>query len=149
MSKIKLRWAHLRWAHLLWAHLRWANLRLTVYGILVIGGFWIAVLGPAIGNPRPLPSEYQARTPLPQKGIISEDPSRSSKSASDPIPLQKPRAPKPEPVRENCRLCHNGIEEISASHPLSLGCTVCHGGTADAQDKDRAHATLIHDPAAS
>ncbi len=49
---------------------------------------------------------------------------------------------------ERCLQCHQGIEEISRSHPLKLGCTSCHGGNAASEDKDQAHATLIHDPEA-
>ena len=50
--------------------------------------------------------------------------------------------------RERCITCHDGIEEISASHPREFGCIVCHGGDADSIDKDEAHATLIYDPQA-
>ncbi len=49
---------------------------------------------------------------------------------------------------ERCLTCHQGIEEISRSHPLQLGCTSCHGGNGAAEDKVEAHATLIYDPAA-
>ena len=49
---------------------------------------------------------------------------------------------------EQCLQCHQGIEEISRSHPLNLGCTSCHGGNGASDDKDTAHATLIHDPEA-
>ncbi len=52
------------------------------------------------------------------------------------------------PVQENCLNCHQGIEPTSESHPLNLGCTACHGGNGNAEDKDEAHATLIYDPAA-
>jgi hypothetical protein len=47
---------------------------------------------------------------------------------------------------EKCLTCHEGIEEVSASHPMSLGCTVCHGGDGHAQDAESAHAPMIHDP---
>ncbi|CAI2719306.1 Putative Dodecaheme cytochrome c [Nitrospina watsonii] len=46
---------------------------------------------------------------------------------------------------EHCLQCHNGIEPASASHPLKMGCTACHGGDASAVTKENAHATLIHD----
>ena len=49
---------------------------------------------------------------------------------------------------ERCLTCHEGIEEVSRSHPLKLGCTSCHGGNGASEDKKEAHATLIHDPAA-
>jgi hypothetical protein len=44
---------------------------------------------------------------------------------------------------ELCLTCHDGIEEISASHPLdAFGCVVCHGGNALALDAGLAHAGL-------
>ncbi|MER3514298.1 MAG: hypothetical protein C4310_07840, partial [Chloroflexota bacterium] len=39
--------------------------------------------------------------------------------------------------------CHDGIEEISPSHPLAtFGCVRCHGGNALALDKTLAHTGL-------
>ena len=49
-------------------------------------------------------------------------------------------------LQEKCLTCHDGIEEVSASHPREFGCTVCHGGRGDTVDKEEAHATLIYDP---
>ena len=44
---------------------------------------------------------------------------------------------------ELCLTCHQGIEEISASHPQeAFGCVLCHGGDGLALDADLAHATL-------
>jgi hypothetical protein len=41
---------------------------------------------------------------------------------------------------ELCRTCHDGIEEISPSHPVqTFGCVICHGGNALALDKSLAH----------
>lgn len=41
---------------------------------------------------------------------------------------------------ELCLTCHDGIEEISPSHPIeTFGCVSCHGGNALALDKDLAH----------
>jgi hypothetical protein len=41
---------------------------------------------------------------------------------------------------ELCLTCHDGIEEISPSHPVqTLGCVICHGGNALALDKNLAH----------
>ena len=41
---------------------------------------------------------------------------------------------------ELCLTCHDGIEEISASHPVAaFGCTTCHGGDGLALDADLAH----------
>ncbi len=44
---------------------------------------------------------------------------------------------------ELCLTCHDGIEEISASHPVAaFGCTTCHGGDGLALDADLAHAGM-------
>lgn len=44
---------------------------------------------------------------------------------------------------ELCLTCHQGIEEISASHPQeAFGCVLCHGGDGLALDADLAHATM-------
>ena len=51
-------------------------------------------------------------------------------------------------LSEKCVSCHRGISEIGRSHPLSFGCTVCHGGDGNAEVKDIAHSTLIYDPEA-
>ncbi len=51
-------------------------------------------------------------------------------------------------LTEKCVSCHRGISQIGKSHPLSFGCTVCHGGDGDAEAKEVAHATLIYDPEA-
>jgi len=48
--------------------------------------------------------------------------------------------------RERCITCHDGIEEVSDSHPRNFGCTVCHGGDGNSVEKESAHATLIYDP---
>jgi len=48
--------------------------------------------------------------------------------------------------RERCITCHDGIEEVSGSHPKNFGCTVCHGGDGNSVEKESAHATLIYDP---
>ncbi len=48
--------------------------------------------------------------------------------------------------RERCITCHDGIEEVSGSHPRNFGCTVCHGGDGNSVKKEQAHATLIYDP---
>ena len=45
---------------------------------------------------------------------------------------------------EKCLSCHQGIEEISDSHPLKFGCTICHGGRGDTEEKEEAHSTLIY-----
>ena len=51
-------------------------------------------------------------------------------------------------LEERCLGCHRGIEEVSRSHPLKLGCIACHGGNGASSEKEEAHATLIYDPAA-
>jgi len=48
--------------------------------------------------------------------------------------------------QEKCVTCHDGIEEVSASHPKEFGCTVCHGGNGTSANKEQAHSTLIYDP---
>ncbi len=49
---------------------------------------------------------------------------------------------------ERCITCHDGIANVSPSHPPEFGCSVCHGGEPEAVDKEQAHATLIYDPKA-
>jgi hypothetical protein len=45
--------------------------------------------------------------------------------------------------QELCLTCHEGIEEISSSHPTAaVGCVSCHGGDRLALDQSLAHATL-------
>ena len=51
-------------------------------------------------------------------------------------------------LSEKCVSCHRGISEIGKSHPLSFGCTVCHGGNGNSEIKEVAHKTLIYDPEA-
>ena len=51
-------------------------------------------------------------------------------------------------LTEKCVSCHRGISQVGKSHPLSFGCTVCHGGDGNAEAKEIAHATLIYDPEA-
>ena len=44
---------------------------------------------------------------------------------------------------ELCLTCHEGIEEISAAHPIdAFGCVACHGGNALALDAGLAHEGL-------
>jgi hypothetical protein len=50
---------------------------------------------------------------------------------------------------ERCLTCHNGIEEISASHPTAeFGCVSCHGGEALALDENQAHEGMVRNPGA-
>ena len=49
---------------------------------------------------------------------------------------------------ERCITCHDGIANVSPSHPPEFGCSICHGGEPESVDKDQAHATLIYDPEA-
>jgi len=45
---------------------------------------------------------------------------------------------------ERCLSCHDGIEEISASHPVqTFGCTLCHGGDPLSVTLPAAHQGLI------
>ena len=49
---------------------------------------------------------------------------------------------------ERCITCHQGIANISPSHPPEFGCSVCHGGEPESLNKEQAHTTLIYDPEA-
>jgi hypothetical protein len=59
---------------------------------------------------------------------------------------------KPQPVvlvptltgePEYCLTCHQGLRQISPSHPVATyGCVICHGGQALAVDADQAHSTM-------
>ncbi|MCB2190410.1 MAG: hypothetical protein KQI62_02525 [Deltaproteobacteria bacterium] len=45
---------------------------------------------------------------------------------------------------ERCLTCHQGLEQISPSHPVeAMGCVSCHGGQGLALTKDQAHQGLI------
>jgi hypothetical protein len=45
---------------------------------------------------------------------------------------------------ELCLTCHEGVEQISESHPVdAFGCVVCHGGDRLSLDEAAAHASLI------
>src|SRR5512146_603542 len=44
---------------------------------------------------------------------------------------------------EYCLTCHEGLPQISPSHPVEqFGCVICHGGEALALDADLAHSTM-------
>jgi hypothetical protein len=46
--------------------------------------------------------------------------------------------------RENCLVCHAGIEGLDASHqPERIGCASCHGGNIESRDAQQAHAGII------
>src|SRR5512143_2435380 len=60
------------------------------------------------------------------------------------VQLNAPAAKSITPTLTNkpelCLTCHDGIEEISPSHPVqTFGCVICHGGNALALDKNLAH----------
>lgn len=58
--------------------------------------------------------------------------------AEEPVNLTLPNG-----QVERCLTCHQGIEEISPSHPIeTFGCVSCHGGNGLALDKERAHEGL-------
>ena len=46
-------------------------------------------------------------------------------------------------LSEKCVSCHRGISQVGKAHPLSFGCTVCHGGDGNSNNKEAAHLTLI------
>src|SRR5512143_4226823 len=58
-------------------------------------------------------------------------------------PVAKSLTPTLTNKPELCLTCHDGIEEISPSHPVqTFGCVICHGGNALALDKNLAHAGM-------
>ena len=58
-------------------------------------------------------------------------------------PVAKSITPTLTNKSELCLTCHDGIEEISPSHPVdAFGCVICHGGNALALDKTLAHTGL-------
>ncbi len=67
---------------------------------------------------------------------------------SSSVSLEEMYSLKNKDSRELCLNCHKGIEQVSTSHPLNWGCTICHGGKPDSLDKEKAHSTLIYDPTA-
>ena len=63
------------------------------------------------------------------------------------VQLNMPAAKSITPILTNkpelCLTCHDGIEEISPSHPVeTFGCVSCHGGNALALDKNLAHSGM-------
>ncbi|MFN8594805.1 MAG: hypothetical protein U0559_01275 [Anaerolineae bacterium] len=59
------------------------------------------------------------------------------------LPAPKSLTPTLTNQPELCLTCHDGVEEISPSHPVeAFGCVICHGGSALALDKNLAHAGL-------
>ena len=58
-------------------------------------------------------------------------------------PVAKSLTPTLTNKPELCLTCHDGIEEISPSHPVeTFGCVICHGGNALALDQNLAHTGL-------
>ena len=48
-------------------------------------------------------------------------------------------------VVEKCLTCHDGVEQISAFHPVNkFGCTICHRGNGDSTLKAEAHKSLLY-----
>jgi hypothetical protein len=67
-------------------------------------------------------------------------PWQSYAGLSQPIVIIPTLTGKPE----LCLTCHNGIEEISAAHPVeAFGCVSCHAGDRLSLNKDAAHQGLI------
>ena len=48
-------------------------------------------------------------------------------------------------IKENCLTCHDGVEQISAFHPIdTYGCTICHGSDMpESLIKEEAHKNMI------
>lgn len=54
------------------------------------------------------------------------------------------QSPPPEPITDGCLSCHEGIEEVSASHPMErFACVTCHRGDQTTVDKEIAHAGML------
>lgn len=85
-----------------------------------------------------------------EKGISPENPTLRIKNVEVTATLKDTQETRVSSFRnqthEKCLTCHDGIEEVSASHPREFGCTVCHGGNGDSVQISEAHATLIFDP---
>ncbi len=54
------------------------------------------------------------------------------------------QSPPAEPVKDGCLDCHEGIEEVSASHPMDrFACVTCHRGDMTTLDKEKAHEGML------
>ena len=59
------------------------------------------------------------------------------------LPAPKSITPTLTNQQELCLTCHDGLEEISPSHPVdAFGCVICHGGNALALDANLAHSGM-------
>jgi len=48
-------------------------------------------------------------------------------------------------VVERCLTCHDGVEQISAFHPVNqFGCTICHRGNGESVVKSEAHKDMLY-----
>jgi len=76
---------------------------------------------------------------------VPESEGRSKVEAARRTPLRiKEIRPALTGKVERCLTCHDGIEEISPSHPVdSFGCVTCHGGDGLGVTKQIAHRGLI------
>ncbi|MFZ0927100.1 MAG: hypothetical protein WAN11_00765 [Syntrophobacteraceae bacterium] len=79
------------------------------------------------------------------KGTLPEAELRSRVEAAGELPLRiKEMRPAITGKIERCLTCHEGIEEISPSHPVdSFGCVICHGGDGLGVTEEIAHRGLI------
>ncbi|MBI4848221.1 MAG: hypothetical protein HY808_06530 [Nitrospirae bacterium] len=52
---------------------------------------------------------------------------------------------KDDKVVERCLTCHDGVEQISAFHPVNqFGCTICHRGNGESVVKEEAHKNMLY-----
>ncbi len=101
------------------SRLHWSLAAASLLSLLALG----LALGPLH---RPEWRHWQA--------VRTQDPPPKSPPAIYPTLGQGP---------EFCVACHEGLEEISPSHPVeTFGCILCHGGNPLALDKERAHAGM-------
>jgi hypothetical protein len=93
------------------------------------------------GSPRPmLLAALALAAGVAVVGLRGRTPACAAYGSSAPIALVPSLTGEPE----YCLTCHDGIEEISAAHPMEVfGCVRCHGGQPLALDAETAHAGLL------
>lgn len=92
----------------------------------------------------------QARGQMLKKQMLAAglDPARAALRARQ-VASEPPRVVEVAPSAfgrpERCLTCHQGLEQISPSHPVeAVGCVACHGGQGLALTKNEAHRGLIN-----
>jgi hypothetical protein len=91
----------------------------------------------------------QARAERMQKRLVKAGmPMERARARTEALANEPPRVIEIVPTAfgrpERCLTCHQGIEQISPSHPVqAVGCIVCHGGQGLALTKTEAHRGLL------